>query len=345
VTRVLHVLQPDDGGVVQHVVQLAGALYRRGWEVEIACSRGAAPALAGTGARIHVLPFRRTPGPGDLRTAGTLRRLDEAGRYDLVHAHSSKAGAVTRAVLGDRRRLVYTPHCFAFASGLGRARAAYWAIEQALIARTGALIACSEWERGVARRLGGARPRVIRNGVPPCAAAEPHPALAAARRPVVGFLARLEPQKDPLALARAAQAVDGTVVIVGNGSLAPDVRAAGVLQLPFEGPVERYLRGFDLYVLPSRWESLPIAILEAMACGLPVVATDVGGTGEAVIHGVTGELVPAGDDAALAAVLGRLSADPEALRRMGEAGRERAAREFSLERMTGEVEALYRELL
>jgi glycosyltransferase involved in cell wall biosynthesis len=344
-TRVLQVLQPHDGGVVQHVVQLAGELRSRGWDVEIAGSPGAAAALERSGAPVHVLPFTRVPGRGDVRAARALRRLDAAGAYDLVHAHSSKAGALVRAVLPNRRRLVYTPHCFAFAAGFGRSRAAYWAVEQALVARTGALIACSDWERGVAGRLLGARPHVIRNGVPPCAPAEPHPALAAAPKPVVGFLARLEPQKDPLALVRAAHAVNGTVAIVGNGSLAPEIRAAGVLHLPFEGPVERYLRGFDVYVLPSRWESLPIAVLEAMACGLPVLATDVGGTAEAVRDGVTGAIVPVGDDAALATALGRLTADPDALRRMGEAGRERAARDFGVDRMTGEVEALYRSLL
>jgi glycosyltransferase involved in cell wall biosynthesis len=345
VTRVLQVLQPDDGGVVQHVVQLAGELRRRGWDVEIAGSPGAAATLERSGAPVHRLPFVRTPGVGDVRAARALRRLDAEHGYDLVHAHSSKAGALVRAALPRRRRLVYTPHCFAFEAGLGRARAAYWAAEQALVPRTGALIASSDWERRAAGRLLGARPHVIRYGVPPAAEVEPHPALAAARRPVVGFLARLDPQKDPLAFVRAAHAVDGTAVIVGNGSLAPEVQTSGVFHLPFEGRVERYLRGFDLYVLPSLWESLPIAVLEAMACGLPVLACDVGGTAEAVAEGVNGALVPPGDQEALVAALRRLTADPDGLRRMGDAGRERAEREFSIGRMTGEVEALYRDLL
>lgn len=352
-TRVLQVLQPDDGGVRAHVAMIATALRRRGWDVEVAASQSAAPgtpwraALESAGVVVHALPLRRRPGAADLTGARALRLLDRERGYDVVHAHSSKAGALIRLALPRRHRLVYTPHCFAFAAGFGPARAIYWAVEQALLLRSGAVVACSEWERALAlRSLAGARRlvRVVRNGVAPCSPAEIHPALKAARRPVAGFLARLEPQKDPLALINAAGAWPGTVAIVGNGSLESHVAAPNVLRLPFEGPVERYLCGFDLYVLPSRWESLPIAILEAMACGLPVLATDVGGNAEAVTP-ETGRLVAPGDGAALAAALADLGTDVDRLRRMGGAGRRRMADEFSLERVVGDLEALYRALL
>jgi glycosyltransferase involved in cell wall biosynthesis len=367
--RALLVLQPDDGGVRQHVAHLAAGLVRRGWEVDVAASASAGPGsayrgrLEAAGVTVHALPMTRVLGDGDLRAARALRRLDRARRFDVVHAHSSKAGALVRTALPRRDRLVYTPHCFAFAAGLGPARAAYWLAEQLLLVRCAAVIVVSEWERDLAlRRLVGARRRLrlIRNGVPDCGAAEPHPGLAALRGdgPLTGFLARLEPQKDPLAFVRACAvlrdrgALRGRAVLVGSGSLegavceAITARGLGevVHWLPFDAPVERYLAALDLYVLPSLWESMPLAALEAMACGLPVLATDAGGTAEVVRDGETGRLVAPGDVPALADALDDLTADPERLRALGAAGRAAQAARFGVERMVDEVDALYRGL-
>jgi glycosyltransferase involved in cell wall biosynthesis len=356
--RVLHVLQPEDGGVRQHVLHVAGELARRGWEVEVAASENAGlrTALEDDGVVVHAVPMARNVGFGDVAAARGLRRLDRERGYDLVHAHSSKAGALVRGVLPRRRRLIYTPHCPAFVAAFGPARALYWAVEQALVPRSGVIVACSDWERRIlTSRLAGANVELIRNGVPPSADAEAEPRLEMLPRPLVGFLARLDPQKDPLALVEAIGLLPerpaGSVAIVGNGSLEAEVREAigasraPIVLLPFEPPVERYLRAFDLYVLPSRWESLPLAVLEAMACGVPVLATDVGGTGEAVNDGVTGWLVPARDPQALADAIEKLTRDRFALEAMGTAAREAAAGPFALARQIDEIEALYRERL
>src|SRR5436305_319116 len=186
---------------------------------------GAAPALAGSasasaatgaiadppaaaGVPVHDLPLVREPSPSDLAAIRTLRSLDGGGRYALVHAHSSKAGALVRAALPDRRRLLYTPHCFAFAARFGvPQQLVYRAIEQAVLPRSTAIVAVCDWERRQAERLWGARGlvRQIEYGVEPCAGAVPDPRLLAFRgdRPLVGMVSVLRPQKDPLLAVRA----------------------------------------------------------------------------------------------------------------------------------------------
>jgi glycosyltransferase involved in cell wall biosynthesis len=98
---------------------------------------------------------------------------------------------------------------------------------------------------------------------------------------------------------------------------------------------------FDVYALPSLWESLPISLLEAMAAGLPVVAADTGGVREAVANGETGLLHPPGNVAALVSALERLAADAELRARMGAAGRARQATAFSLEAMLAGIDRAY----
>jgi len=104
------------------------------------------------------------------------------------------------------------------------------------------------------------------------------------------------------------------------------------------------LRASDLYVHASREEGFSNAILEAMSAGLPVVAFDVGGNAEAVVHGETGLLASAGDVAAFAAAIAELLSDGARRKRMGEAGRRRAAERFALDRMVAEMETMYESL-
>lgn len=175
---------------------------------------------------------------------------------------------------------------------------------------------------------------------------------------VVGTVGRLEPVKDQSNLARAFIRLVESVpearrrlrlVIVGDGSLRAEVEnllaEAGLRDLTWlpgaRDDVSDLLRALDLFVLPSRAEGISNTILEAMACGLPVVATAVGGNAELVVDGLTGRLVPAGDPAALAAAIQTYLDDPGLLDAHGVAGRRRVEERFSLDAMVAAYLAVY----
>jgi glycosyltransferase involved in cell wall biosynthesis len=106
------------------------------------------------------------------------------------------------------------------------------------------------------------------------------------------------------------------------------------------------MRAADGFLMSSAWEGLPMALLEAGASGLPIVATDVGGTSDAILDGVSGRVVPAGDPAALAAAMEQvMSLSPDALAAMGQAGRDHVARTFELGAIADRWDAIYRGLL
>jgi glycosyltransferase involved in cell wall biosynthesis len=357
---VLQVVQPPDGGVAEHVLWLASGLVARGWDVAVATgpdSRIAEP-LARAGVEVHVLPLRRAPGPGDLAAARALRALDRRLAPDIVHAHSSKAGLLVRGALPRPSRTVYTPNCLAFLTREGRGRQAlYRAVEQALVPRSGAIIAVCDWERSETQRaLRGSATRLhmVHNGVPDAAPQEPDPRMTAFAegRPLAGLVAVLRAQKDPLLLVQAAARMapeSGRVAIVGGGPLrdavAREIDRLGVSDriglFGYSGSMGPHLAALDALVLPSAWEAFPIAILEAMQAGLPIVATSVGGVPEAVQDGVSGRLVPAGDADALASALSEVLSDPGARARMGAAGAAMVRQRFALEPMIDATVAIY----
>jgi glycosyltransferase involved in cell wall biosynthesis len=143
------------------------------------------------------------------------------------------------------------------------------------------------------------------------------------------------------------------LVMVGDGPLRAQAQAlldaAGMGHLAWlpgeRSDVPELMRGLDAFVLPSLAEGISNTILEAMASALPVIATDVGGNAELVVHGTTGEIVPAADVEAMAASIVRLAGDPARALAMGRAGRALVEQRFSLPAMVGAYQGLYEELL
>jgi glycosyltransferase involved in cell wall biosynthesis len=171
--------------------------------------------------------------------------------------------------------------------------------------------------------------------------------------PIVGTLARLDAIKGLDILLRALAELPGvTAVLVGEGEerdrLAKLAEALGVAErVLFVGWSEQardHLTTFDVYVLPSRFEAVSASIIEAMFAGLPVVATNVGGVRDVVVHGETGLLVPPEDPAALARAVRGLLEDPTRRQQMGRAGRARAVERFTAASMAAQYEAVYAEL-
>lgn len=179
---------------------------------------------------------------------------------------------------------------------------------------------------------------------------------------IVGTVGRMQIVKDQLTLTRAfilalelAPGLKAYVrlALVGAGplleqclNLLNSAQVSHLAWLPGErNDIPEIMQGLDCFVLPSLGEGISNTILEAMACGLPVIATDVGGNADLVLHGITGYIVPAGDVNAMASHLVQLATSPELVQKMGHAGRQRILEKFSLNAMVGTYQGLYDRLL
>ena len=171
------------------------------------------------------------------------------------------------------------------------------------------------------------------------------PALRS-ERPLVGNVARLAPQKDHRTLIEAARLVpEADFVVAGDGGLRHELerQAAGsrVRFLGARDDVPELLASLDVFAFPSLFEGLCLAVIEAQAAGVPVVATPVGGIRETVVDGETGLLVPTGDPGGLAAAIRRLLEDRPAAEAMAAEAKRRVRERFSIERMLDETLRLY----
>jgi len=301
-----------------------------------------------------------------LRLVLFLRRQ----RFDIVHTNCSKAGILGRiaARIAGVPVVVHTAHGWAFTPG--QPRPVFWLyvwLERLCARWCRALVVVAQPDAEKGLSLGIGRPDqyvLVRSGIEidayraaPCTRLEARRLAGVPEGAfVVGAVGRLSPQKAPLDLLAAFEDVarargDAHLVLVGDGPLRAEVEARvaranlvdRVHLLGLRRDVPELLRAFDVLALASRWEGLPRVFPQAMAAGLPIVATRVDGAVEAVVDGETGWLVDVGDRAGLAARLLELAQDPERARRMGEAGLARVE-EFSATRMVHRLEELYERL-
>jgi glycosyltransferase involved in cell wall biosynthesis len=321
----------ETGGAQTYVANLLPGLAGR-FDVMVA-AHGDGPLREAAGAAgARFVPLRHVRRPlhplRDLLGLLELVVLMRRAAPDIVHANSSKAGVLGR---------------LAFSASSGLSSVLYRWADRLMAPLTTLTICVAERERvsGLAARTCIAqRTVVIPNAVDvralPLACHDGGP-------PLVVAVGRLAEPKDALTLVRALAAVPGrpfTALLVGDGpdrpSVEAEVRALGLQDVVTltgtREDVPALLAQADVFALSSRSEGAPLSILEAMAAGLPVVSSRVGGVPELVVDGETGLLVPPGDPEALAVALGRLVADPGLRRRLGAAGRERARRCFDVRR-------------
>jgi glycosyltransferase involved in cell wall biosynthesis len=349
------------GGAERHVVDLAMALHRKGHEVEVACSvsGGLSEPLEAAGVPVWPLTRRLVKRRVSVAYArGIRRRLLRERRFDLVHAHIfASAVAAAIATLGKEAPLVITEHTEASWQTWRTRRVSRWAHRRA----KRVIAVSTPIERRLIERDGVPPHLVTRipNAVIPASDEPPDPAGplpdAWVEGPLVGVVARLQPEKGVANFLKAAARVSeisprARFLVVGDGPLREEllnlVEHLGISErVRFLGyrTDSRALMGLmDLLVVPSLTEGSPLIVLEAMAAGVPVVASAVGGIPDQVRHGREGILVPPDDPDALGDALGALLRDPAYARRLGEAGRRRTENEFSHETLVRRIEAVYR---
>ena len=367
--RILIASEPMEYGVLSYLERLLDGLDRSRWQPAFAFSphRMAPQAhrlvarLEREGVRLCRLRFRRGFGLADVTAAAQLAAEVRAFRPDVMHVHSTKAGVIGRlAARIVNIPVLYTPHGTSWhytGRLVGRVQLA---LERALCGVTDGLLAvCPEEARAFVAEVGfrPARVRVVRNGVPLPSRA----ALIAGRddaRTMLAippgetwavFVGRLTHEKGLDVLLRALEsrlAIDG-LVVVGDGRdrAALEAQAASAaIPVRFVGyheNVSRFLAAGDVFVQPSRSEGLPFSLLEAMAHGLPVVCTSVGGM-PAAMEGAGRQVSPE-DPTALAAVLDEIGTDAPLRAELGAAGRRRIEREFGLASMLAALHEAYGE--
>jgi glycosyltransferase involved in cell wall biosynthesis len=300
------------------------------------------------------------------RAIAEIRRIIVKGNFDIVHTHTKVAGVVGRIAARLAKSCVIVHHVHGWGSEEGMSmglRTLHLGLERACAKFTDRIIVVArpDLEKGLANRIGRAdNYALIYNGIDVSAFQQPVDEQALRSQlgldphsKLVGMIGRLEDQKNPLDFIRAAAEVargyaDVQFLMIGGGPLQAqcerliaDLNLNGkFFLLGFRRDVDRILSILTMTVMSSLWEGLPLAFLESLSAGKPIVANDVGGTRDVVIDGETGFLVTPHRPSEMAERVLFLLRDETLCRRMGEVARQHAWK-YSKHRMVEQVESLY----
>jgi glycosyltransferase involved in cell wall biosynthesis len=352
------------GGAERQVILLARGLCQRGWRVSVVALSGnggeSAAELREAGAGFKSLEMRK--GLADPRGWIRFIRWLMREKPDVVHTHLPHACWLARwsRLAAPSRVLVDTVHTSSIGTR-GRQLGYRWSGWLSDNVTAVSQIVAETYFR--ARMATADKLAVVPNGVD-ADAWRPDAAVKTALRnelnPEGNFLwfaaGRLDPVKDYPTLLMAMFEVpeSARLVIAGSGPLEEELLRLStrlglerrVKFIGFDRDVLRWMQTADGFVLSSRWEGLPMSLLEAAACAMPALATDVPGTREVIIDGETGWLAPAGDAAGLGKVMTQvMQMPPEMLSAMGERARRNVMDRFSMNAVLDQWEEQYAELL
>ncbi|MCC6454636.1 MAG: glycosyltransferase family 4 protein [Caldilineaceae bacterium] len=305
----------------------------------------------------------------NLRAMMDIRRIMVEGQYDVIHTHSSVAGVVGRlaALTAGTTVLIHHVHGWPLYQDMGvRMRMLYVMLERLCARYTTRIVAVSrpDIQKGLAYRICKEEKfALIYNGIDLDKFRQPVDAQQIRKElnldpncKLVGMIGRLDKQKNPLDFIRAAAIVarsyaDVQFVIVGDGSLRGECQHLinelhlneKLFLLGYRNDVDRILPILTVAAMSSLWEGLPIAFLESMSAGKPIVANDVDGASDVVINGETGFLVPPHQPSKMAERILYLLNNDSLCDEMRHVAQQRS-NYFSVQRMVNQIESLYKEL-
>ncbi len=370
--KVLLVVRPTEGGIGKHIVTLSTGISKY-FAVAVACPQHSplAEKLRSSCVKVLPLPLAGTIAPRqDFLALKMLVEYMRSLRISLVHSHGAKAALIARpaSIFAGVPVSVYTVHNSVIHNNLPQWKNNLIILTEYLLSLvTDGIITVSEALRReitVMEKIPARKITVIRNGINYARldfTAEREKFKRQwnipANRTVLGTVARLAPQKGLSVLVQAAAMLvprcNLHFLIVGDGplkkSLQEQIRAANLENLfTFTGTIKNTAEAYaamNMFVLPSLTEGLPLSLLEAMACALPVVASSAGGIPEVVTDGDCGILVTPGNPEQLASGIARLLDHPQWARQLGARARQKVLREFDAGKMVEQVVQLYHSLL